>query len=163
MPSHVRTTRFERPELVEVPDSALLSCPEGLPGFETLRAFALIDDPRYRPLGWLQSLDDPTVRFVVIPRAAVVAGGPPRLAAADRAALGLDADLDADAEIDWLLIVTIGADPRDATANLRVPVAVCRPTGRGKQVILADEQLPLRHPLFASAARPKAGVLACSS
>jgi flagellar assembly factor FliW len=161
MTIHVRTTRFDRPELVEVPDSALLAFPEGLPGFEELTSFALIDDPAYRPLGWLQALDDPAVRFVVIPRSALLTTEPPALDEHDLAALGLDGSSGERPELLWHLILTVGTESGSAVANLRAPVVVSRRTGRGKQVILADERLPLRHPLFPT--RPAAEARACSS
>jgi flagellar assembly factor FliW len=163
MTIHVRTTRFDRPELVRVPEAGILTLPRGLPGFESLTRFALVEDPRYRPLAWLQALDDAAVRFVVVPRSLITADRA-SLTATDRSLLGLDDDSTDSLDIEWLLIVTVGVGSGGATANLRAPIALNRRTGRGIQIILPDDRLPLRFPLGGPAAPAgPAPVRACSS
>jgi flagellar assembly factor FliW len=145
----IRTTRFGHLERLEVPEDALLEFPAGLPGFERERRFALIEDERFAPFGWLQSLADPTVRFLVAPIELVDPGYP-----VEQARLAWDGPAEGEPEL--LCILTVRDDLREATANLRAPLVVDRRARRGAQVILHDDRLPLRHPILPTAARPAA-------
>ena len=62
----IRTTRYGEMETVQISEDAVLAFPEGVPGFERHRRFALIEDPKLAPFCWLQSLHDPLVGFLVI-------------------------------------------------------------------------------------------------
>jgi flagellar assembly factor FliW len=141
----VRTTRLGPLETLTVPDTALLEFPRGLPGFEQYTRFALIEDPYYAPFGWLQALDDPYVKFLVVPPAAIVPDYQPRLHDQDLSALEL-AD---PALADLLCILVVPGDVRAMTANLRAPIVLNRRRQRAQQVILTDDRYPLRHPVFA--------------
>lgn len=59
----IHTTRFGA---IEIKESDLIHFPWGLPGFEELKRFVLLE---YRggPFQWLQSTEEPTVAFVVCP------------------------------------------------------------------------------------------------
>ena len=47
-----------------------------------------------------------------------------------------------------LLVVTLGATPEDATANLLAPIVVNQRTRRAVQVVLHTQDFPLRAPLL---------------
>lgn len=139
----VRTTRFGPVETVSVPEAAILDFPEGLPGFEGHRAFALIEEAEHQPFAWLQSLDDAAVRFILVD---------PQLILADYAADLPEADVEAlrlarPEEARLYAILTIREDPATLTANLKAPVVINMPARRGRQVILADERYSLRQPV----------------
>ncbi|MCE5335771.1 MAG: flagellar assembly protein FliW [Desulfobacteraceae bacterium] len=59
----VNTTRFG---LIEVKAEELISFPWGIPGFEELKGYILLE---YKdgPFQWLQSTEEPSVAFVVCP------------------------------------------------------------------------------------------------
>lgn len=59
----IDTTRFGA---IEIKDSELIHFPWGIPGFEELKDFVLLE---YRggPFQWLQSTEEPSVAFVVCP------------------------------------------------------------------------------------------------
>ncbi len=59
----VNTTRFGT---IEVNESELIAFPWGIPGFEELRKYVLLEY-KNGPFQWLQSVDEPTVAFVVCP------------------------------------------------------------------------------------------------
>jgi flagellar assembly factor FliW len=152
----LQTTRFGRLETLEVPEAGVLEFPHGLPGFESHKSFALIEDERYLPLRWLQSLGDPHVAFLVMDPTLVVGTYDVEIGALDVDCLELTEGNDPE----LLCILVIPEDFRSATINLKAPIVVNRPRQRGKQVILTDERYPLRFRAFnpgtprESAARP---------
>ena len=58
----VETTRFGR---LEIEDERIINVPKGLLGFPDQSRFALIETNRDNYFFWLQSLDDPSLAFVV--------------------------------------------------------------------------------------------------
>ena len=88
----------------------------------------------------LRSVAHPELRFVLAAAPAFFPDYALALTSSLAGALGAD-------EVDVLLVLTIGAGLRDATANLRAPVALARATGRAVQVVLDDEGLSMREPL----------------
>ncbi len=115
-----------------------------LPGFHGLRRFVLVQFDENGLLFDLRSLDQPTVRFVVVPSVAFFPDYAPEIDGATLSQLGIDSSEQA-----WLLlIVTIGVDVSDSTANLRAPLLVNLATKEAIQVVLADDRLSLRTPLW---------------
>jgi flagellar assembly factor FliW len=143
----IRTTRYGEMETVQVSEDAILAFPEGVPGFERHRRFALIQDPKLAPFCWLQSLHDPLVGFLVIEPGLLVADYAFDIADPDVELLGL---VDA-AQAQVLSILVVPEDVRAMTANLQAPLIVNPLKRIAKQVILTDERFPLRYPVFGGA------------
>ena len=144
----IRTTRLGPLETVSVPDDAVLAFPAGLPGFEAHTRFALIEDEYYQPFGWLQALDDPAIKFLVVDPAWVLPDYQPDLD--DQALSGLElGPTDAPR---LLCILVVPEDVQAMTANLKAPLVLNRRLRRGKQVILSDDRYPLRRLVLAGAA-----------
>lgn len=59
----VKTTRFGT---VEINESELIAFPWGIPGFEELKSYVLLEY-KNGPFQWLQSVEEATVAFVVCP------------------------------------------------------------------------------------------------
>ena len=124
--------------------------PHGLLGFADQHRYLLADIPGAATIfKLLHSIDDPELRFVVLPLD--LSDGPiagPDLATA-RTALAIE-----DAALAVLAIVTLRAEAErvDFTVNLRAPLLV--DTGRrlGWQRVLPNEAYALRHPLPRAAA-----------
>ena len=57
----VNTTRFG---IIEVAEKELIKFPWGVPGFEELKSYVLLEY-KNGPFQWLQSVEDPIVAFVV--------------------------------------------------------------------------------------------------
>ena len=57
----VNTTRFG---IIEVAEKELINFPWGVPGFEELKGYVLLEY-KNGPFQWLQSVEDPRVAFVV--------------------------------------------------------------------------------------------------
>ncbi len=59
----VNTTRFG---IIDVAEKELINFPWGIPGFEELKSYILLEY-KNGPFQWLQSVEEPTVAFVVCP------------------------------------------------------------------------------------------------
>ena len=120
-----------------------ISFVEPLPGFPDARRFALVELAPGGALFALRSLEDPELRFLVVPPAPFFPDYAPELDDAAAAGLGLTGAEDALV----LLVVTPGDSPADATANLMAPVVVNARTQAAAQVVLSDSSLPIRRRL----------------
>ena len=111
-------------------------------GFPEHRRYVLVDVDGTGALQALRSLDDPSLRFLVMPPAYVFPDYAPEIDDSWVQQLGLESG--ADAQV--LVVITPGATPRDATANLLAPVVVNVRTRVAAQIVLRED-LPLRAPL----------------
>lgn len=59
----IETTRFGT---IEVPEEKVIDFPWGIPGFESVKRYILIDH-KDTPFKWLQAVDEPSLAFVVFP------------------------------------------------------------------------------------------------
>lgn len=116
---------------------------EGMPGFPDLRVFALVGLDELGLLYALRSLENPDVRFLVVPPAPFFPDYVPEVDDSSCERLGLEAAEDALV----LLVVTPGERPEDATANLLAPLVLNARTRAAAQVVLPGVDLPLRAPL----------------
>lgn len=140
----IRTTRYGEMETIHVSEDTVLAFPEGVPGFERHRRFALIEDGKLAPFGWLQSLHDPLVGFLVIEPGLLMPDYEFDISDPDAELLGLDDPSSARV----LSILVVPEDVRAMTANLQAPLIVNQRKRIAKQVILTDERFPLRYPVF---------------
>ena len=123
------------------PDNTL-QFPEGLVGFEDLRAFVVMPNEKEGPLFWIQSVDDPQVAFILTDPTGfyfdykVVPDG------RERQKLGIDED----DECLIVSVVSVSAD-RKITLNLAAPILFAPETNRALQVILEGTQFSPQTPL----------------
>jgi flagellar assembly factor FliW len=120
----------------------VISFPDGLPGFESCRRFALLAVEGVDAFNCLQSLDPSGPSFLVIDPTRVLQGYRTILNRWDRVRLGVIGD---DALL-WLAIITFGPDD-EAWVNLRAPVVINPMTMIGFQVMPHQSLYPIRHPL----------------
>ena len=115
----------------------------GLAGFPDAEAYTLREVEGAAPLLLLTSVDEDGPEFVVVPPAPFFPDYAPVVddESCERLAL-TDAD---DAVL--LLVVTLGADVTQSTANLLAPLVVNSRNLRAAQVVLGGD-LPLRAPLL---------------
>jgi flagellar assembly factor FliW len=120
----------------------VISFPEGLPGFESCRQFALLTVEGIDAYTCLQSLDPSGPSFLVIDPTRVLNGYRTILNRWDRIRLGVTGD----EALLWLAIITLGPDEQ-AWVNLRAPVVINPATMVGFQVMPHQSLYPIRHPL----------------
>lgn len=120
----------------------LLTFPQGLPGFEGCRRFAILTSMRAAPLQCLHAVDGAPATFLaldprlVLPefRCLLSEGDAARLRASDPAALL------------WLALLTFD-DKGNAFANLRAPVVINPHLMLGYQLMPHNTLYPLRQPV----------------
>ena len=140
----VQTMRFGTLEDLEVTDEAIITFPDGIPGFEEYTEYALIEEARFWPFAWLQPITEPQIGFVLMEPRLFVADYDPDFSCQDLTCLNVDGE---DA-VDLRCILVVPSDPKAATANIKAPLLINRRGQRGKQVILMDERFALRYPVF---------------
>ena len=141
---------------LEFDQTAVLTFPQGLLGFEQLTAFLLIDQEEIAPLRWLQPVDEGRLSFTVIDPLLFFPDYTVKLSREDRESMQL-----AENERPLVLaLVTIPEDPRLMTANLLGPLVLNPETRVGRQLVLHDSGYPVRQRLIADEARTTAPVTA---
>lgn len=137
-----RTVQSE--ESITTGEIPVLEMVEPLLGFPDRRHFALIRLDDDGMVCALRSLDEPDLRFVVVPPDAFFPDYAPEIDDATAETLGATS-----AEDLLVLVMVNAADSADgATANLLAPVVVNHRTRKAVQVVLPDESLSLRTPLL---------------
>ncbi len=127
---------------LEIRSSTVFTFPAGLPGFVTLRRFALVETQR-DDLVWLQSLDDAALTFLLGDPFLLVPGFEVDLPASDLAALGACPSPNA---LLVLVVVLIEAgEPR--AANLQSPIVLDRERRVGRQVVMPESKYGMQHPI----------------
>jgi flagellar assembly factor FliW len=124
------------------PPDAVVTFPEGLPGFEASRRFMLVRSAAIEPFTLVQGIDESAPSFLAIEPASVVQGYAAPLDAVDRARLGAGPD----EPLLWLALVTPAASGAP-TVNLRAPLVINPSAMRGIQMLAAESRYRLDHPL----------------
>jgi len=137
----VDTTRFGS---IDVDDSAVITMPSGLIGFETCTRFCLIRHRAGENFQWLQSVEEPGLAFVVVDPAAYFDGYEIEISDSDVDRLGL---VDAEDAVVFT-IVTIRDGGASITANLAAPIVINSKNNIGAQVVLQNELYTTRHALI---------------
>ena len=117
-----------------------------LPGFPGLTRFALVELAEDGSLAALRSLDEPGLRFLVMPPARIFPEYAPVID--DETAAQLEISAPDDALL--LVVVNAGGGVGEATANLLAPVLVNVATRKAQQIVLDDPALSLAVPLVAA-------------
>ncbi len=125
-------------------DSETFHFEAGLPGFEHLHRFLLAKDPSYEPFEWLCSVDDASVRFVMVNPVLFRPDYAPKVTREHLQALGVSRKED----LRLLVTVTLQADFRQSTANLAGPVLFNVASRQGMQLLLDDSHYGVREPIL---------------
>jgi len=124
---------------IEVEESKILLFPWGIPGFEHLHRFLLLED---RGFFWLQSVDDPDIVFAVCDPFVCFPGYEVEIPSPECEALGITKS----DEVIVLAIMSVRS-PQEIGVNLLAPLVINCTLKMGKQIILEDERYTLYHPL----------------
>lgn len=147
---HVRTTRFGN---VEIAEDRVITFPKGILGFSDYSRFCLLEPAEDSAFFWLQSLDDPTLAFVVTDPSFFVPDYSVPVRQDQMGDLGL-ARLE-DAQV----FVIVNKVDQTLTGNLQGPLVINTITRAGEQLVLAEKRWQIRHPLVSvgkAAAAPRA-------
>lgn len=115
----------------------------GIPGFESLKKFAILDPDSTYPIMWLVSLEDKDVAFpVTIPN--LIRNDYEFILPKDLTEY-LNLEKPEDAII--LSILTIPENEEDITINLAAPIIISQNNHKGVQYLLEDSKYMIRHRL----------------
>ena len=134
-------TRFGTSETHE---EKIINFPAGLPGFEELHRFIIIEASNTKPIYWLQSVENKDIALPVIISFAILNDYNINIRENE-----LD-DLFVESKNDLLVlnVVVIPEDMTKMTVNLAAPVVINAKRGVGKQIIIDASELPLRYPVY---------------
>ncbi|HYW49774.1 MAG TPA: flagellar assembly protein FliW, partial [Gemmatimonadaceae bacterium] len=125
---------------LEIRVETIITFEAGLPGFESLRAFALVETERDE-LVWLQSVDDPALTFLLCDPFVLVPGFEVDLPPSDLAALGASGQRES-----LLVLAVVQLDNgAPAAANLQSPIVIDRERRQARQVVLPDSRYGMQH------------------
>jgi flagellar assembly factor FliW len=137
----VNTSRFGE---LDVNPTDIVAFPEGLLGFENLKKYFVVDPGDSTLILWLQSIEDEKVAFPIIE---------PKIFKPDYIAKLLPADLNG-LELEALnnaklySILTIPANVTEMSANIKAPVVINSQKKIGKQIVLQDSKLSVKHEMY---------------
>lgn len=140
----IQTSRFGP---VTLHDEDVIEFPEGILGFNDLRQFVLLDDPNDEIFAWLQSCEVPQIAFPVLEPELFSQTYQVVLTKHDLESLGLNTQ-EKQHRIRSFSIITIPEDPTQMTANLKAPVVINIEKRLARQIVLQDNNLAIREPIF---------------
>ncbi len=138
----IYTTRFGE---IEISEETVIQFPSGILGFPDSKSYALLNTDDASPLKWLQSVDDPSLAFVVTNPNLFK---PDYIIDAYRNDL-FDIDVKNAEEVLVLVIVTVPKDPSKMTANLKGPILINTLNRKAKQLIVDNQEYEIKYRLLA--------------
>ena len=141
---------------VDIEDEKILTFDNGIMGFEDMKRWTLIYDIEKGsegPISWFQSLDMAELALPVINPYTVTAVYEPVVEDELLKPLGEFKD----EELVTLLTITIpSGDPSKTTANFRAPILINPVNRKGIQVIVNNEDYPIKFSIYESVQKMKA-------
>jgi len=137
----VQTGRFGQ---IEISTDEIINIPSGILGFPEDQNFCLVDSGDDTLILWLQSLTNPHLAFPVLEPKIFKNDYVVRLSAAELRELRMSSIKDASV----FTILTIPAQFAEMTANLKAPVVINIRERVGKQVVLQENDQPIKYPMF---------------
>lgn len=139
---------------VELDDNKVIEFPNGIIGFEDFKKFAIlydIEDDRDTKISWLQSLEEPTLALPVVDPLAVTTEYAPMIEDELLKPLGNPAD----ADLLFLLVMTVPSDMTKVTANMKAPVIISTEERKGVQLIVDNADYPVKFNVYESVQKMK--------
>lgn len=138
---HIDTVRFGT---FELKDSRIIEFPLGLPGFEGLSKFIIIQVKETKPIYWLQSTENKYIALPVIIPFEILDDYYVQIRDNELEELKVESQND-------LIIMNVVVIPEDITkmtANLASPIVINAKFGVGRQIIVDAAELPIRYPIY---------------
>jgi flagellar assembly factor FliW len=137
----VNTTRFG---VLEVEEDAIIKMHRGLLGFESITEYVLIQHRPDTSFRWMQSITESELAFVVVDPGAFFDEYDFDLSDAEAQRLELQNEEDALV----LVVVTIGKNGQETTANLAAPIVINSRNLTAMQVVIQESKYEVREPLI---------------
>jgi flagellar assembly factor FliW len=131
---------------IDIEDEKIITFPGGIIGFPEMTKFTLLFDEEKKPasIHWLQSLDEPAFAMPVINPLVLKEDYNPEV----------DDDVLKDIQplnnenMLVLVTMTIPHDLKEMTINLRGPILINSETRKGAQIIIDDENCPVKFKIY---------------
>ena len=137
----VQTGRFGQ---IEVSSEEIITIPSGILGFPDDHNFCLVDAGDSTLILWLQSLSNPHLAFPVLEPKIFKPDYLVRLSAAELRELRLTSIKDSSV----FTILTIPGELTEMTANMKAPLVINTKEKVAKQVVLQENDQPIKFPMF---------------
>lgn len=142
----VRTFESEHFGRIQAEEQQIVQFPAGMPGFDELREFTVLQHPEEPALYFLQSLERRELCFLAMPVRALRPDYELAIEQDDLETLGARQRDGHDVRALAVLSLAAGEEP---TANLKAPVIIHDGTRRAVQAIRPDTRYSCREPLLA--------------
>ena len=130
---------------IEINEEDILTFPEGIPGFEDLKKYIIINNPdEENPFDWLQSVDNGDLAFVIINPFFIK---PDYDIVIPQSALE-KLKIKDESDVVLYSIVVVPEKLEDMTVNLTGPIVINVREKLGKQIILDDKRYTTKHYIF---------------
>jgi len=137
----ITSSRFGK---IEVREEEIITFPEGLVGFCSLKRYLIIERGADRPFQWLQAIDNPELAFLITDPLLFCPDYKVELNPQENAILKLGKVNEGKV----FVLVVIPEDPSRMRANLFAPLVINASKRLGKQVILEQSGYPLQYQLI---------------
>ena len=128
----------------EVARDKVLTFPDGIPGFEHYKSYAIFTDPESEPFQWLLCTENSRLGFVVVNPLFIWPDYDPRISREDLKSL----DITGPEDMVMYAIVTLADDPREVTANLSGPLLINTINRKARQLALTNERYTTKHKIL---------------
>ncbi len=143
---------------IEVDQEKILVFEEGLPGFENVKKFVLLDtDDPESPFKWLQSIDNPELAFAIVNPFMICRSYDFEIDDNAVEALGIRKAED----VVVYSIVVVPEDISKMTMNLKAPLIINARNNKGMQIVLDTDKYGVRHYILEELQRQEVAVNAC--
>ncbi len=144
----VETTRFG---VLDIPDDRVIHFPKGLLGFSQCKRYCLLEPGEDGAFWWLQSIEEPSLAFVVTDPSIFVPEYTVPIKPEQMAEWGLERLEDAQ------VFVIVNKVDQTLTGNLQGPLVINTVTKQAEQVVVAEKRWTTRHALMrVQSAQPRA-------
>lgn len=137
----VDTVRFGQ---LKIQDDEKIILPQGILGFPELNEYCFVDAGDDTLILWLQSVQNPGIAFPVLEPKIFKSDYNVQLSTHEQR----DLQLEAQQNVAVFCIVTIPDDVSLMTANLKAPLVINLKKQLAKQIVLQENDLPIRFPMF---------------
>jgi flagellar assembly factor FliW len=128
----------------KIAKSDMIHFPEGIPGFENIKDYILFADEEVPFIMTLQSAKTEHPSFIVVDPYCVLTDYKPILSQADKSFFQVT-DTDS---LKFLLLTVLTDNMQNTVINLKSPIAIHPENNSAKQVILENNDYPIRYHLF---------------
>jgi flagellar assembly factor FliW len=137
----IQTERFGQ---LKVPDEKLIKMQKPILGFERLSVYCLVEEEEFRPFLWLQSIEDPSVAFIVVNPLVFFPDYRIEVHSNELAELMISRP----DRVETYVVVTLPKDATRMSADLQGPVLINTENNRAKQLVLVNSDYRIKHSIF---------------